>query len=121
LSRKLAAAANLPGAGTIRAFDFSPITTVSQEDFPPPGSGKRGRFFLETLHPGPVVGDMIVARLLDRALPIEVPGFGMSLQEAVTPERFGEGDGKLGAWENAHPDLVAQIEALVRQEQIWTK
>ena len=39
LARNIAAARSLPGGGTIRAFDFSPITELSQEDFPPPTPG----------------------------------------------------------------------------------
>ena len=121
LAQNLARAAELPGSGTIRAFDFSLLTPVSLEDFPLPDSGKHARFFLETLHPGPVVGDMIVARLLDRPSPLEIPGFGAPLEEAVTPERFAEDDAKLRAWENAHPELVRQIEALVAQERLSAK
>jgi hypothetical protein len=121
LARNLAAAASLPGAGTIRAFDFSPITSLSLEDFPPPGSGEHARFFLETLHPGPIVGDMIVARLLDGTPPVDMPGFGIPLQEAVAPERFAEEHAKLRAWEEAHPDLAGEIKALVVQKAIAGK
>ena len=121
LAQNVARVAELPGSGSIRAFDFSSITPVSLEDFPPPGSGNHARFFLETLHPGPVVGDMIVARLLDRPSPLEIPGFGTPLENAVTPERFAEDDAKLRAWEKAHPELVREIEALVAQERISAK
>jgi hypothetical protein len=121
LAQNLAAAASLPGTGTIRAFDFSPITSLSLEDFPPPGSGKRTRFFLETLHPGAVVGDMIVARLLGRALPVDMPGFGVPLDEAVAPQRLREEHAKLRVWEDTHPDLVAQIKALVTQQGLAAK
>jgi hypothetical protein len=113
LAQNLAAAANLPGAGAIRAFDFSPITSLSLEDFPPPDSGKLARFFLETLHPGPIVGDMIVARLLGRTPPVGMPGFGVPLQDAVAPDRFAEEHAKLQAWEDAHPQLVEGIKTLV--------
>jgi hypothetical protein len=121
LARNIAAARSLPGGGTIRAFDFSPIKELSQEDFPPPDSGKRTRFFLETLHPGPEVGDTIVARLLDRPPPIDMPGFGVPLQDAVTPERVAEDHAKLGAWEDTHPDLVAEIRKLVEHESLIGK
>jgi hypothetical protein len=121
LAQNLAAAASLPGAGTIRAFDFSPITVLSLEDFPPPDSGKRTRFFLETLHPGPLVGDMIVARLLGRTPPVDMPGFGVLLADAVAPRRLAEDRTKLRAWEDAHPELVAEIKALVAQEGIVAK
>jgi hypothetical protein len=121
LAQNLAAAGNLPGNGTVRAFDFSSITPLSLEDFPPPNSGQHTQFFLETLHPGPIVGDMIVARLLDRPSPVDMPGFGMLLQNAVAPERFVEERAKLRAWEHTHPELVAQIKALVAQEQIAAK
>jgi hypothetical protein len=121
LAQNLAGAARLPGAGTVRAFDFTPITSLSLEDFPPPGSGMHTRFFLETLHPGPLVGDMIVARLLDRAPPAEMPGFGMPLGDAVAPERLQEERTKLRVWEDAHPELVAEIKALVAQEHVASK
>jgi hypothetical protein len=121
LAQNVARVAELPGSGSIRAFDFSSITPVSLEDFPPPSSGNHAHFFLETLHPGPVVGDMIVARLLDRRSPLEIPGFGTRLEKAVTPERFAEDDAKLRAWEKAHPELVRDIEALVAQERISAK
>jgi hypothetical protein len=121
LAHSLAAAAELPGSGTIRAFDFSPITPLSLEDFPPPGSGKRTRFFLETLHPGPLVGDMIVARLLSRVPPVEMPGFGVPLEEAVAPGQIAEERARLRMWEESHPDLVREIKALVAQEAVTTK
>ena len=121
LAQNLAAAASLSGAGTIRAFDFSPITSASLEDFPPPESRRHTRFFQETLHPGPLVGDMIVARLLDRAAPVDMPGFGVPLAEAVAPKRLEEEHAKLRAWEETHPELVAEIKALVAQEQLAAK
>jgi hypothetical protein len=121
LSRNLTKAADLPGTGTIRALDFSQMTELSQEDFPPPDSGGRARFFLETLHPGPLVGDMIVARLLDRPPPVEMPGFGVPLQEAVLPERVAEGRARLRMWEESHADLVGEIGALVAQERLAAK
>jgi hypothetical protein len=121
LAHSLAAAAQLPGSGTIRAFDFSPITPLSLEDFPPPGSGKRTRFFLETLHPGPLVGDMIVARLLSRVPPVKMPGFGVPLEEAVAPGQIAEERARLRMWEESHPDLVREIKALVAQEAVTTK
>jgi hypothetical protein len=121
LAQNLAAAARSPGAATVRAFDFTPITVLSLEDFPPPDSGKRTRFFLETLHPGPLVGDMIVARLLGRTPPIDMPGFGVPLQEAVTPERLAEERAKLQAWEDSRPELVAEIRNLVEHESLIGK
>jgi hypothetical protein len=121
LAQNLATAARLPGRGTIRAFDFTPITPLSLEDFPPPESGKHTRFFLETLHPGPIVGDMIMARLLDRAPPVDMPGFGVPLADATAPQRLAEERTKLRAWEDAHPELVGEIKALVAQEQLAAK
>jgi hypothetical protein len=85
------------------------MSSISTADFPT-------RFFLETLHPSPVVGDMIVARLFDRATSVDMPDFGVPLQDAATPERFTEDQAKLRGWEEAHPDLVAQIQKLVEQE-----
>jgi hypothetical protein len=116
LAQNLASAASLPGTGTIRAIDFSSITPPSLEDFPPPDSGKHARFFLETLHPAPIVGDMIVARLLGRAPPVDMPRFGLPLGDAVAPQRLAEERTKLRAWEDAHPELVAQIKMLVEHE-----
>jgi hypothetical protein len=121
LAQNLTAAADLPGSGTIRAFDFSPITPLSLEEFPLPDIGKHAAFFLETLHPGPIVGDMIVGRLLGRQSAADIPGFGVLLGDAVVPERLGEDRAKLQAWEEAHPELVAEIKALVAQERISAK
>jgi hypothetical protein len=121
LAQNLATAANLPGSGTIRAFDFSPITPLSLEDFPAPDSGKHARFFLETLHPGPLVGDMIVARLLGRTSPGDLPGFGVLLADAVSPERLTEERAKLQAWEDSHPEMVAEIRNLVERESLIGK
>jgi hypothetical protein len=118
LAQNLAAAPRLPGSGTIRAFDFTPITPLSLEDFPSPDSGKHARFFLETLHPGPIVGDMIVARLLGHPSPVDMPGFGMPLGDAVAPQRLQEERTKLRAWGETHPELVAQIRTLVEHESL---
>jgi hypothetical protein len=114
LARSLAKGADLPGTGKIRAFDFSIMSSISTAEFPT-------RFFLETLHPGPLVGDMIVARLLGRTSPVDVPDFGISLQDAIMPERLGNDRSQLDAWERAHPELVAEIKALVAQQQTAVK
>jgi hypothetical protein len=118
LAQDLVAAAALPGVGKVRAFDFSQINAVALEDFPPPDSGEQTRFFFETLHPRPLVGDMIAARLLDRAPPVEIGEFGVPLDDAVVPERLARERTKLQAWEDAHPGLVAAITALVAAERV---
>jgi len=114
LAQTLSAVAKTNGAGNIRALDFSIITSISTVDFPT-------RFFLETLHPGPIVGDMIVARLLDRAMPPNMADFGMPLEKAVTPERLAQDRNELHGWEENYPALVAQIETLVAQLNLTMK
>ncbi|GAC1332055.1 MAG: hypothetical protein NVSMB26_11190 [Beijerinckiaceae bacterium] len=118
LAQDLVAVAALAGAGKVRTFDFSQINVVALEDFPPPDSGEQTRFFFETLHSRPLVGDMIAARLLDRAPPVDVGEFGVPLEDAVAPERLARERMKLQAWEDAHPGLVAEITALVAAERV---
>jgi hypothetical protein len=121
LAQNLAAAADLPGSGKLRGFDFTAIIPLSLEEFPPPESGRHTRFFLETLHPSPLVGDMIVARLLDRAPPADMPGFGVPLADAIAPQRLQEVRAKLHAWEETHADLAVEIRKLVEHESLIGK
>jgi hypothetical protein len=57
-----------------------------------------------------------VARLLDRAPPVDIPNFGVPLADAVAPKRLEEERTKLRAWEDAHLDLVGEIKALVSRD-----
>jgi hypothetical protein len=45
-----------------------------------------------------------------------MPGFGVPLADAIAPERLQEVRAKLHAWEETHPELVAEIRTLVEQE-----
>jgi hypothetical protein len=45
-----------------------------------------------------------------------MPDFGLPLAEAVAPELLAEEGAKLHAWEDAHPELVAEIRTLVEHE-----
>jgi hypothetical protein len=121
LAQNLAAAADLPGSGKLRGFDFTAIIPLSLEEFPPPESGRHTRFFLETLHPSPLIGDMIVARLLDRAPPVDMPGFGVPLADAVAPQRLQEERTNLRAWGETHADLAVEIRKLVEHESLIGK
>ena len=81
--RRSPRAAEGPGA-PVRAFDFSETGETARAAFRPGGPLERSPLFFEVLHPKPIVGEMIVARLLDRAPPRSAePGFGDPLAETA--------------------------------------
>ncbi|ATQ67639.1 hypothetical protein [Methylosinus trichosporium] len=110
LAESVAAAAEGEGA-PLRAFDFTEIGEIARARFGPGGPLERSPLFFEALHPKPIVGEMILARLLDRGPRAK---FGDSLAETTRPERLAADRAALARWQAENPTLVATIAAVVQ-------
>lgn len=114
--RRLAEAVALAAEGEgppVRALDFSEAKGLAFEPFAP---GKplveRSSAFFEIVHPKPIVGDMIVARLLGRAPAVD--GFGDALARTATPERLAADRAAVREWESQNPLLAEEIAAVLK-------
>lgn len=103
----------------VRAFDFSEVGDVAHDVFRRGGPLDRSPYFFEVLHFRPSVGDMIVARLLDRPWPASVPPFGAPLAETTTEARLSADEAQVIVWEQRNPDLVARIRAIIGSFDRW--
>ncbi|MCX7899407.1 MAG: hypothetical protein N2444_04890 [Methylocystis sp.] len=111
----LAHALENAGAGApLRVFDFCEIGPVATTRFAPGGPLERSAYFFEVLHPRPIVGDMMMARLLDLPSPMEPRDFGAPLAETSRPERLAADREALRSWERDNPDMMARILATVK-------
>jgi hypothetical protein len=108
LAESVAAAAEGEGA-PVRAFDFTEIGEIPRARFRLGGPLERSPFFFELLHPKPIVGEMIVARLLDRGV------LGDPLAETTRLERLAADRAALSRWEAENPTLVATIAAVLKE------
>jgi hypothetical protein len=111
LAESVAAAAEGQGA-PVRAFDFTEIGEIARARFQSGGPLERSPFFFELLHPKPIVGERIVARLLDRGPRAD---FGDPLAETTRPERLAADRAALRRWEAENPTLVATIAAVLKE------
>ena len=103
----------------VRAFDFSEVGDVANDVFHRGGPLDRSPYFFEVLHFRPDVGDMIVARLLDRPWPASIPPFGAPLAETTTEARLSADEAQVIVWEQRNPELVARIRAIIASFDKW--
>ncbi|HEY8260798.1 MAG TPA: hypothetical protein VIG55_06265 [Methylosinus sp.] len=115
--RRLAEVVAEAGAGDgppVRGFDFCEAGEIARAAFQPAGPLDRSPLFFELVHPKPVIGEMIVARLLDRPPPLPAePGFGDPLAESAEPERLAADRAAVRRWEAENPQLVAFITGVI--------
>ncbi len=103
----------------VRAFDFSEVGDVALDVFKRGGPLDRSPFFFEVLHFRPSVGDMIVARVLDRPWPSATAPFGAPLAETVTDARLSADEARIVVWEQRNPELIARIRAIIASFEKW--
>jgi hypothetical protein len=109
------ALSDLVARGPVRVFDFCEIDEESLTPFKRGGPLERSPYFFEVLHPRPIIGDMIAARLLDLSPPVTMSHeFGAPLAETSKAERLAADRAALRAWEQDHPELMKQIVATVQ-------
>ncbi|MFV0281789.1 MAG: hypothetical protein ACK5JM_13650 [Rhodoblastus sp.] len=112
LAAAVGKAAEGPGA-PVRAIDFSEVGEVALGSFRRGGPLDRSPWFFEVLHFRPSVGDMIVARVMDRPWPADIAPFGAPLAETTTDARLSADEAQVAIWEQRHPELVAGIRAVI--------
>jgi hypothetical protein len=106
-----------PGTGRLRLFDFArPHRLVEQSIFAPPPPGEM-RYFLESSHFYPWLGDKMLARLFGEDKDAEGDSFGreighgaamISIEEDIATARAA-----LDLWESMHADEVGLIKSIV--------
>ena len=120
--KALAGAAQEAASGegaAVRAFDFSEVGEVAHEVFRRGGPLDRSPYFFEVLHFRPSVGDMMVARLLDRPWPASIPPFGAPLAETTTEARLSADEAQVIVWEQRNPELIARIRDIIATFEKW--
>jgi hypothetical protein len=107
-----------PGVGRIRLFDFArPHPFVEQSVYAPPPPGER-RYYLESSHFYPWLGDKVFASVFGKARTEMVQehfgrkigrgDHGISIDEDIASARADQ-----DRWEALHPDDVAYVKALI--------
>jgi hypothetical protein len=103
-----------PGREPFPLWDFSGYNVVTEESLPAPGDpNSRMRGYWETTHYTSPIGDLILDRLLDCALPgnATLAGFGVRLTQRNIEFRLQESRVAGEQYRQSHPQDVAEIEA----------
>ncbi|MBV9111352.1 MAG: hypothetical protein JOY67_00870 [Hyphomicrobiales bacterium] len=113
LAQTVETLASEPGAGKIRLFDFAkPHPFTEQSVFDPPLKGER-RYFLESSHFYPWLGDKILAKLLPRRGLRETSSFGTEIVPGSIDEDIASAKSDLDQWEASHPRDVGYVRELI--------
>jgi hypothetical protein len=109
ISAAVDAARDEPGPGRIRLFDFNRVNPATAEAVPPPGASQDMRYFFESSHFTPRLGDAIVSAL---GQPAQVGGgaeLGVVLEPANLEARLAQNRAAFLAWRDQNP---AEIQAV---------
>jgi hypothetical protein len=102
-----------PGTGQIRVFDFArPHSFVEQPIYSPPRPGER-RYFLETSHFYPWLGDKVLAKVFGKADEEDAAPFGWQIGATDVEKDIVTARTDLDAWEATHASDVAKIKQLI--------
>jgi hypothetical protein len=113
LARTVEALSTASGTGRLRLFDFArPHPFVEQSVYDPPPPSER-RFFLETSHFYPWLGDKILAKLFGKGEEREVPSFGSEIEASSIDADIASAKADLDAWEASHPKDVGYVKGLI--------
>ena len=114
----LAALADAPGTGKLRLFDFArPHHLVEQSPYVPPPPGER-RYYLETNHFYPWLGDKVLAKVFGREEDEATDdAFGREIGHGSNSisidEDIATAKAALDQWEGSHPDDVNLVKRIV--------
>ncbi|MBV9115072.1 MAG: hypothetical protein JOY67_19860 [Hyphomicrobiales bacterium] len=102
-----------PGSGQLRLFDFArPHPFTEQSAFAALSPGVR-RFFIETSHFYPWLGDKILAKIFDKGADGEVSPFGREIGPLSIDEDVASAKLDLDAWEATHPRDVGYVKEFI--------
>jgi hypothetical protein len=103
----------VPGNGKIRLFDFArPHPFVEQPVLDPLPKGER-RFFLESSHFYPWLGEKILGKLFEKGEADEGPPFGTEIVPGSIDADMSSAISALDAWEASHPRDVGYVKGLI--------
>ena len=112
----VATLAKAPGSGKVRFHDFArphPFTEQSVNAPPPPGER---RYYLETSHFYPWLGDKVLAKVFGKADEVQDPTFGVEIGPVPIESDLASARAGLDAWEAAHPDEVGYVKKLLSKK-----
>ncbi|SEB77831.1 hypothetical protein SAMN05519104_0097 [Rhizobiales bacterium GAS188] len=121
VARSVDQLAAAPGSGRLSLFDFErPHPYVEQPILAPLPPGER-RFFLETSHFYPWLGDIVLAKVFGKDPGKEVgeegtaetPPFGVEIGKMSIEADLASAAAGLDAWEAAHPADVSHVKQLI--------
>jgi hypothetical protein len=97
-------------------WDFSAVSPCTAERLPPRGDTvTRMRWYRETSHFRPALGNKVLDRVGGLGPDTECPDFGEVLAIETLPHSLAEQRRRLADWVARHPQDVAEIDALARQ------
>ena len=97
-------------------WDFSAVSPCTTESLPPRGDTMaRMRWYRETSHFRPALGNKVLDRIGGLGPDAECPDFGEVLVIETLPHSLAEQRRRLADWVARHPQDVAEIDALARQ------
>jgi hypothetical protein len=111
-----------PGSGKIRLFDFArPHAFVTQPVYAPPPPGER-RYYLETNHFYPWLGDRVLARVFGKGeereeTPAEPFGreIGNGPDQTPVDDDIATASAALDHWESTHADELQHIRQIIQR------
>lgn len=97
-------------------WDFSAVSSCTSEDLPPKGdTATRMRWYRETSHFRPALGNKVLDRIGGFGPDAECPDFGEVLAPDSLSRSLAAQRQRLAQWIARHPQDVAEIDALARQ------
>ncbi|MGC4121422.1 MAG: hypothetical protein QM765_43970 [Myxococcales bacterium] len=110
------AARRHPGSPALRLWDFSKAEGATVEAVPAlSAKGGTMRWYWDSAHFTPALGERVLARLLNEA--DADPRFGMVLDSAHLDAQLAELDAAQDRWANEHPAEVEELAMLWREVQ----
>ena len=114
LANTVATLAEAPGDGKIRLFDFARAHAFTEQPVLDPLPKSERRFFLESSHFYPWLGEKILAKLFQSEDANLDPSFGTELVPESIDAKLASGKSALDAWEASHARDVGYVKGLIR-------
>jgi hypothetical protein len=114
----IVAAVSSDGAkSTLRLFDFNVVADMTSEAVAPDAGSQAVRYFHESSHFYPIVGDYVF-KIMDGSEPVEPnTGFGRLLTPDILDAHMQLARHNLDDWRASHPDEVAVVVAALPKDQ----
>jgi hypothetical protein len=107
-----------PGNGPVRLFDFAVVAPMTSEPVPRTGPPASLRYFAETSHFFPIVGDAILGTVRTGEPADPETGFGMRLRSANLEAHLVGSRKRFEAWRQTRAEEIAAIRGVLAQHRL---